>query len=532
VGGILIVAIGIPISMGMAEVAGLPPVIGLYSCLLAPVAFAVLGSSRQLVVALDASTAALLAAAVTPLAVGDPARHAALASVVAIMVGAVLILGGLLRVGGISALLSHPVLLGYQAGLAVVVIATQIPKMIGITVPDGSTVGALSAVAQNLGDADVPTAILGVGCLTAIAVSAWRWPSMPAALIAITAATLAVAFTDAFSSVAVVGQLPSGMPSLGLPAASLADLRALVPAVFAIALIASADTIVSSRAFAARNGYDVDASTDLRGLGAANAASGLSGGITISASAARTAVVEMVGVRSQMAGIAAAMLMAVTLLFFTGLLASLPLAALGAVVVGAVARLVDVPAFRQLWRIDRLEWVTAVVTALAAVWLGLLQGIAIGICLSVGVAILRRRGATVRSLVRADVARERRDGVVIARPLEPVTYVNAARVVDNLRSAATDGTTAFVMDASHIDALDATGALALSAFATGLEAADVEVIITGLDATLADVLARAGFWSGLATIDRADDVVGALALAGTPATGPDPGSRHHSSDRR
>lgn len=513
VGGALIVAIGIPISMGMAEVAGVPPVVGLYSCVLPLVAYAVLGSSRQLVVALDASTAAMLAAAVTPLALGNPDRQVALASLTALLVGAVLILAGVGRAGVVAALLSHPVLLGYQAGLAFVVAATQLPKLLGLDVSADTTMGLYAEVFRNLGEASLPTVVLGAACLAGIALASWKWPRVPGALIAIVAATgLVQLLGGLFADVAVVGSLPSGWPPLGLPDVSLADVRPLLPAAFAIALIASADTIVTSRAFGERGGYEVDASTDMVGLGAANAASGLSGGITISASAARTAVVEMVGVRSQMAGLTAAVLMGAILLFFTRPLEHLPLAALAAVVLGAVARLVDLQGFRALWRIDRAEFWVGIVTAIAAVGVGLLEGIGVGVVLSLVVLFVHVRPSTMLHALRGTVEVEDRDGVSVVRPLAPVVYLNASRILDGLRRDAAGATGSLVVDASRIASIDATGALALTTLAAGVERRRVDVVMAGLRPRVDAALTRAGFWDGPEPIDRAVDVDAAVAF--------------------
>ena len=513
VGGALIVAIGIPISMGMAEVAGLPPIVGLYSCVLAPVAFALFGSSRQLVVALDASTAALLGAAITPLAAGDPDRQIALASLVAVLVGVLLIVGGLAHAGVIAALLSLPVLLGYQAALAVVVIASQLPKLLGLRVDADTTLGTLHAIVSDLRSVDGPTLLLGVACLVVIGVAAWRWPRMPGALIAIVLATLAVeVLAGSFSTVAVVGALPSGLPPLGLPDPPLGDIPVLLPATLAIALIASADTIVTSRAFGERGGYEVDASTDMRGVGVANAASGLSGGITIGASAARTAVVEMVGVRSQMAGVAAAVLMAATLMFLTTPLAHLPVAALGAVVIGAVLRLVDVAGFRALWRIDHLEWTVGAATATIAVVFGLLQGVVVGAALSLGVLAVRTRPLRIQTFRSATTSEERRGGAVVVHLAGPVVYLNATRMLDGLRRAASHARRTIIVDATRLGAVDASGALALTAFAAWVERNDVDVVLAGLSDRNDAVLRRAGFWSGPNTIDRTANVDEAIAL--------------------
>jgi MFS superfamily sulfate permease-like transporter len=391
--GILIVALAIPLSMGMAEVAGVPPIVGLYSCILPLIAYAAFGSSRQLVISLDATTAAMVATADAPLAGADPARYVALASVLALLVGAVLISAGALRIGAIARLLSRPVLLGYQAALAVVVIAAQLPKIFGFALERERPLDQLVEIGGRVGETDMPTLAIGVGAIAVVVGIARIKRGLPGALVAIVGATLAVeAFGRAFGTVAVVGDLPAGLPRLGVPAVGTGDLLSLLPAATAIAVVAAADTIVSSRAFADRNGYRVDANRDLIGLGAANLSSGMSGGISTSASAARTAVVEMVGGRSQLASVAAAALMACVLLFLTGPLERVPIAALAAVVAVAVIRLIELPALRDLWRTSRIDFAIAMVTIAVSVTVGLLHGIVVGVLMSVGANAARGHG--------------------------------------------------------------------------------------------------------------------------------------------
>jgi MFS superfamily sulfate permease-like transporter len=369
-------------------------------------------------------------------------------------------------------------------------------------------------ILRHLGDVHLPTLALGVACLVGIALASRRWPRVPGALLAIVGATAAVELLGGiFADVAVVGSLPSGWPPLGLPDVSFADVGPLVPAALAIALIASADTIVTSRAFAERGGYEVDASTDMVGIGTANAASGLSGGITISASAARTAVVEMVGARSQMAGLVAAVLMASILVFFTDPLESLPLAALSAVVLGAVARLVDVEGFRALWRIDKAEWGVGVLTAAVAVGVGLLEGIVVGVLGSLVLLFRLLRLSELRTALRARVDVERVGGVPVVRPTSSVIYLNATRVLDRLHREAAQATDVLIVDASRVRTVDATGALVLSSLAAGVERREVDVVMAGLTQEADQVLARAGFWDGPDRIDRAPDVDRAVALA-------------------
>lgn len=381
--GLLIVALAIPLSMGMAEVAGMPPIAGLYSCVLPLIAYALFGSSPQLVVALDASTAAMVATAVAPLAAGDPIRYGALAGVVAILVGVMLIAAGCLRLGVVAKLLTRPVLLGYQAGLALVVVSSQLPRLLGLQVEHSETLPRAIEITTRVDEWSVATTLLGGAALVVIVTLAATRPRLPSALLVIVAAALAVEFTGGLlSDVELVGSLPAGLPPIGVPPFNIADVVALTPFSVAIALLAAADTIVSSKAFAQRNGYQVDANRDLVGLGSSNLASGLSGGITTSASAARTAVVEMVGGRSQLASVTAAVGMVAVLLFLTEPLETLPTTALAAVVIGAVVRLIEVSSLLELWRTRRFDFVIAISTTIGAVAIGLLQGILIGVGLS------------------------------------------------------------------------------------------------------------------------------------------------------
>ena len=402
--GLLIVALAVPLSMGMAEVAGVPPVAGLYSCVLPLIAYALFGSSPQLVVALDASTAAMVAAAVAPLAAGDPTRYVALAGFIAILVGLILLAAGWMRFGVAAKLLTRPVLLGYQAGLAIVVVVSQLPRLVGLSIERTDTVPRAVETLARLDEWVVGTALVGGAGLLFIAILAKKRPRVPSALLVIVVAALVVEIAGPLlSDLEVVGSLPAGLPPIRMPAFGFADVVSLVPVAAAIALVASADTIAASKAFAARNAYEVDANRDLVGLGAANLASGMSGGITTSASAARTAVVEMVGGRSQLASLTAAIAMLAILVFLTGPLESLPTTALAAVVIGAVLRLIEVRSLRELWKTDRFGFVTAISTTVGAMALGLLQGIVIGVGLSllskVPRAWQRRVGRTPRPSV-------------------------------------------------------------------------------------------------------------------------------------
>lgn len=523
--GLLIVAIAIPLSMGMAEVAGMPPIAGLYSCVLPLLAYAIFGSSRQLVIALDASTAAMLAAAVAGMAGGDPVRYAALAGAAAVLVGVILIGAGSARLGLVADFLSEPVLLGYQAGLAAVVIASQLPRFLGITVEASDTIPRYRETVANLSDANAWSVVMGVTVLaTMILIRRWR-PTVPGALIGVVGATIFVAALNLQAQgVAVLGALPSGLPPLAIPDVSLHDLAQLLPAAAAIALVAAADTLVSSRAFAARNGYEVDANRDLIGLGAANLSAGCSGGITTSASAARTAVAESVGSRSQVAGLTAAVLMVLVLLFMTGPLRNVPIPALAAVVIGAVLRLIEIGSLRTLWRVRRAEFLIAVAAFLGVAIIGVLEGVVVAMALSlldfVGRASRPHDAVLGRVSDRPgyhDVGRAGggriEPGVLVYRFDAPLFYANADRFRSRIRGLArrTRWLRLIVIEASAIGDIDVTAARMLGELQAEFDEKGVRLVVAGAVGRVRDLLVDDDLMENFAAGDIYDTVEEAVA---------------------
>jgi high affinity sulfate transporter 1 len=532
--GLLIVAIAIPLSMGMAEVAGMPPIAGLYSCVLPLVAYAIFGSSRQLVIALDASTAAMLAAAVAGVVGnGDPLRYAALAGAAALLVGVILIVAGTARLGIVADFLSEPVLLGYQAGLAMVVIASQLPRFLGITVEATDTIPRYRETLGNLAEVNLWSLAIGIAVLTTmIGVRRWK-PVVPGALIGVAAATIVVGVLDLQAQgVAVLGVLPSGLPPLAIPDVSLHDLMRLLPAAAAIALVAAADTLVSSRAFATRNGYEVDANRDLIGLGAANLSAACSGGITTSASAARTAVAESVDSRSQVAGLTAAALMVLVLLFFTGPLRNVPIPALAAVVIGAVLRLIEVESLRTLWRVRRAEFAIAAAAFLGVALVGVLEGVVV----AMGLSLLDFVGRTSRphdavlgrvpgrigyhDVRRAGVGRVA-PGILVYRFDAPLFYANADRFRGRVRGLArrTKGLRLVVIDASAIGDIDVTAGRMLGELQEEFYAQGVRLVVAGAVGRVRDLLVGDELKEDFVAGDMYDTVEQAVADEPKVATG-------------
>jgi MFS superfamily sulfate permease-like transporter len=384
--GLLIVTIAIPLSIGMAEVAGVDPVVGLYTCVFPLIAYAAFGSSRHLVLGLDASTAAMVAAAVGPLAAGDPHRYLALANLVAVLVGLVCLLAGFLRFGTLAALLSPASLLGYQAGLALTIIVNQMPRLLRVPTIGDSTIERAAGLWRSVDDAHGASLLMGGGVLLAVII-ARRWhPHIPAAFGLLVSAAIIVNRGWIGDGIQLVGDIPSGAPPVGLLSFRSSDLMELLPAALAIALVASADTLASAEAFAARSKYEVDPNRELAGLGAANIVSGMSGGIAASASAARTAVAESTGAHTPLASIVAALALLAVLTTFTRPLELIPLTALAAVVIAAIVRLVDIAAFRELWRGRRGDFLVATAIAVMVVVVGIL----FAIVFALAIALARR----------------------------------------------------------------------------------------------------------------------------------------------
>ena len=530
--GVLVTAIAVPLSIGFAEVAGVPPVLGLYTCLLPLAGFALLGSSRHLKLGLDAASAAMFAAALAPLAVstsGDPARYLSLVALLTTLVGVLTLAAGLLRLGALGQLLSLPVLVGYQAGIALSVVVGQLPKLLGTTASGDNDVLLAVDVVRSAVDTHALTLAVSVAALGAVRLLRRTRPAVPAALLVLVAATAVSALLDLGTrGVAVVGDLPSGLPVIGLPVLSLDDVLALLGPAAAIALVTSADVVATSRAFAARLRYRVDPSQDLVGLGAANVLSALSGGLSTSASYARTAIAERTGSRSQLSSLVAALTMGAVLLWLTEPLAQVPRAVLAAVVVDAVLGLVDPKAFRRLFTTRRGEFLIAVFTAVGVLTLGLLWTLAAAVAWSVALLlrrlttaehnVLERRSGGGWEAVRDGAPLQHVPGVLVFRWDAPLFFGNAAafraRLLEELDAACAHRSVDWVvLDGAAVSELDASAAVELEMLAEELSGRGITTAVVEPDSDERRLLLRHGFGCGEdprgLLFDRIDDAVAA-----------------------
>ncbi|MCX2934165.1 solute carrier family 26 protein [Mycobacterium sp. CVI_P3] len=390
VAGLTVAAYLIPQVMAYATVAGLPAVVGLWAALAPLAIYALLGSSRQLSAGPESTTALMTATALAPLAAGDPSRYATLAALLALLVGVICLAGGLIRLGFLADLLSRPVLVGYMTGVAVIMITSQAGKVIGAPVTGDEFVPQIRSLAQVIGDTHWPTALFSAFVLAVLIVIAWLFPRYPGPLIAMLLATAAVAlFSLDRLGIRVIGDVPSGLPPFGISGIPWQEAGTLVAAAGGIAIVGFSDNVLTARTFAARRGDYVDANAELRALGACNLGAGLSHGLPVSCSGSRTAVGDLVGSRTQLYSVVTLGILLVVLLTAHGVLAKFPTAALGALVIFAALRLIDVAEYRRLAKFRRSELVLALITAAGVLGLGVLYGVVAAVAVSI-LDLLRR----------------------------------------------------------------------------------------------------------------------------------------------
>lgn len=424
--GIVLTAILVPAGMGYAEAAGLPAIVGLYASIVPLLAYALLGPSRILVMGPDSSLLPIIAAAIVPLAAGSEERAVALAGLLSVIVGIVIIGAGVARLGFLTDLLSAPVRHGYLNGIAFIVVISQLPRLFGFTTSGDSPIERVRSFVTGVLDGDTnPVALtIGLACLAVIlGLRRWR-PELPGILVAVVGSTVLSAVLDlaARSGIAVVGPLPVGLPPLSLPPLAPGDILAVIPAALGIALVSATDTSVLSRTFSIRRDEEVDQDRELLALGAANLATGLFTGMPISSSASRTPIAEAAGARTQLTSVVGALAIAAMLMAAPGLLADLPTATLAAVVITAGLSLVDVDSMARLWRVGSSEFWLALASLLGVALVGVIEGVFFAVALSL-LAFVRRAWSP------HDAVLGRADGV---KGYHDLTYYPEARQIPGL----------------------------------------------------------------------------------------------------
>ena len=530
--GIVVTALLIPAGMGYAVAAGLPPETGLYATIVPLLAYAVFGPSRILVLGPDSALAPIIAAAILPLALGSDSRAVALAGLLAVMVGGLLLLAGILRLGFVTDLLSKPIRVGYLNAVALLVIISQVPRLLGFTIDGIAPLQDVAAIAAGIAAGEVqPLATaFGVGSLVVIFALRWLRSPIPGVLVVVVVATALTAIFGLSQALPVVGALPQGLPSPALGGLTWGDAASLVLPAAGIALVAFTDTAVLSRSLAARRGETVSGSQEMTGIGLANIAGGLFGGFPVSASASRTPVAEQAGSRTQLTGVVGAGLLVGFILLAPGLTAYLPAATLAAVVIGAAVGLIDVRAIGRLVRRDRLDAALSVTAFVGVLVFGVLEGIVVTIGLSVLAFMVHAWRPYRAELGRVtglrgyhDLSRypegARLPGIVIVRFDAPLFFANGAVFDDYVRSrveAAGPGVKTVILAAEPITDIDSTAMDELIELDDYLATNGIRLILAEMKDPVIDVLRRYGLTERF-TPDRFASTVGAAVdeLTGT-----------------
>ena len=513
--GIAVTAYLVPQCLAYADLAGVPAISGLWVAVLAMVVYALLGTSRMLSVGPEAAASIMVAAAVAPLAAGDPGRYAVLAAGLAVMIGLICLAAFVLRLGFLADLLSQPILVGYLAGVAVIMVASQLGTIAGVSLAATDSLGQIAELAERLREIQPLSAILGVGVVAFLLILQRISPLAPGTLLAVVGAVVIVAlFGLEARGVTLVGSVPAGLPAPSLPALRVGDVTALAGSAGAVAFVAYTQVTLTARAFAGRNGETIDANREFLALGAANLAAGLAGGFAVSTSSSRTAILDAMHARSQAAGLVAAVTVIIVVLAVPGLIALIPRAALGGIVVFAALRLVDVQGLKRLAVFRTTELALALAALSGVLVFGVLAGILVAIALSVADLFARVARPPASILGRVpDLAglhsiedypeATQIPGLLVFRYDAPLCFANA----EDFRTralAAVDGQVIpvewFLLNAEAIVELDTTAAAALQALSGELAARDVTFAMARVKQDLRAQMRRGGL---LSVIDEA-----------------------------
>jgi high affinity sulfate transporter 1 len=550
VAGLVLTTLLVPQGMAYAELAGLPPITGLYTTIFCLIGYAVFGPSRILVLGPDSSLGPMIAAVIIPIvgSGGDPEQAVALASMLGLLVGLTMTLAGIAKLGFIADLLSKPTQIGYMNGLALTILVGQLPKLFGFSVEGDGLIAEAKGFVQGVADGKIvwAAAATGIAGLLLITVLG-RWlPKIPGILITVVASIAAASlFSLASHGVKLVGPLPQGFPPFTIPHVSWSELSLLVAGALGITLVSLTDTISTSSAFAARTGQEVRGNQEMIGIGAANIAASFFQGFPVSTSGSRTAVAEQTGAKSQLTGLVGAVLIGLMIVLVPGLLRNLPQPTLAAVVIAASLSLADVKGTARLWHQRRVEFSLSLAAFLGVALLGVLPGIAIAVVLSI-LNVFRRAWWPHQAVLGQpegiagyhDVGdfpeAEQVPGLVLFRFDAPLIFANARTFRDQVRelTRADPPPKWIVIAAEPITDVDTTASAMLEELDVEINARNISLVFAEMKTPVREKIER---YKLTRTIDPAhffptiDDAVAAyLARVGEDWAGPRPHPIGHS----
>ncbi|MEI6362672.1 MAG: sulfate permease [Actinomycetes bacterium] len=510
--GLVVAALAVPQSLGYAAIAGVPVLVGLYSIPLALIAYAVLGSSPNLVVGPVSTVSVLTGSLVADISNGNPAEAVAIASSLAIGAGIGLLIGGVARLGWAAEFMSRPIVTGFVFGLVLLIILGEIPSLLGLPPVQGDVMTRSWSIIQEL-DAFTPaTLAMGVASLVVLFVGSHFLPRVPWGLIVLVVGILVSTWLDlAALGVAVVGSVPQGLPPFGLPALPAGDILPAITGGLAVSLVGLAEGLSAARLFASRDGYRIDTNQELLAVGAANIAAGMSGGMGVAGSLSKTAASRRAGGVTQVTGVVAALLVVVVLVAVAHLLDALPRAVLSAIVIQAVWGLMDVSALRRYKSIRRNDFVAAMAAMIGVLLLGPLYGLLLAIGLAVLGLVYRSSRADIDVMGKVPDEKaawgsitnhpERRtfDGILVLRVDSPLFWANATQIQDEVIAEldADPSVRVLLLDLEASSQIDTTSIDMLEELLAHLRDRDVQLYLVRVFYQARKVLDRAGFIEAL-----------------------------------
>ncbi|MBR0671073.1 SulP family inorganic anion transporter [Roseomonas soli] len=526
IAGVTLAAYAIPVALAYATLAGLPPQVGIYGYLLGGLGYALFGSSRHLAVGPTSAISLMVGANAAHVAGGDPAMHAAVASFAAFAAAGICLVSWAAHLSALVKLISDSVLVGFRFGAGLTIAMTQLPSLFGVAGGGSHVLERVWLLLGQLGGLNPVTLGLGLGAILLLVAGGRLLPGRPVSL-GVVALSIAVVplFGLAGHGVAVTGEIPAGLPQIGLPDLRIRDVPDLFPLAAGCVLLAYIEGVSAARGFAAKHGYEVNPRQELLGLGGANLLAGLGHGYPVAGGLSQSAVNEKAGAKSPLSLIFASATLALCLLFLTGALANLPKAVLAAVVLTAVAGLIDVPAMVRLWRISRFDFLAALCALAGVLLFGILQGVLLAALASVlmilvqgstpYVAVLGRiAGTQMFSDRQRHPENEAIPGVVIVRPEAVVIYVGAehaqARILAAVAAEPAGSLRHLVCDLSATPYMDVAGAEMLGRLHDTLAAQGIRLWLVGAHARLRDLLRNAGVADKAGGIERATSVESAI----------------------
>ncbi|MDA8431212.1 MAG: SulP family inorganic anion transporter [Geobacteraceae bacterium] len=517
VAGLTLAAYAVPVAMAYSALAGLTPQTGLYCYIYSGIAYALFATSRHIAIGPTAAISVMVASVVGMMAGGDPASYAAMAATTAGLVAAIYILAWIMRLSSFVNFISETILLGFKAGAALSIASTQLPKLFGVAGGGDTFFEHITVIIRHLGDTNPVVLGIGIGSLVLLLAGERIFPGRPVALVVVVISIITVSlFNLGAQGVSVVGLIPAGLPSFGIPAIDTQQMEGLLELAFACFLLSYVESIAAARAFAVKHRYTIDSRQELLGLGAANLVAALGHGYPVGGGLSQSAVNEKAGARTPLSLFFASLALIVVLFFLTGLLRNLPEAVLAAIVLVAVADFVKLKDFRQLWQVSRLEFNVALVAFAGVLLLGILKGVAISAIASIlfllrmmakpHVAILGRIPGSIRfSDANRHTSNERFPGLLLFRIEAPLLYFNVDNIVTSVLEGIHSESTPVkqvVCDLSTSPYIDAAGARMLAQLEEQLEQEGIQFRVAEAHAEVREILRATGISERLGGVSR------------------------------